>query len=56
MTNAEKFKEVFGVKPNIVHCPILFREDCGRCKGFEGNSPCSDSDWWNSEYKGGAEE
>lgn len=52
MTNAEKFEEVFGAKPDIIHCPILYRKNCGSCKGFEGNSPCCGSDWWNSEYKG----
>lgn len=51
MTNAEKFEEVFGAEPSTAHCPILWSKDCGRCKGFEGNSPCCDSDWWNSEYK-----
>lgn len=53
MTNAEKFEEVFGAKTNIVHCPILYREDCKKCKGYCNGLGCRGSDWWNSEYKEG---
>lgn len=54
MTNAEKYKEIFGFLPDPVMCPTC---DCRIC-------PCSDKDddsiacigartheWWNSEYK-----
>ena len=51
MTNKEKFKEVFGAIPTIVHCPILYREDCKKCKGYRNSFDCCGSDWWNSEYK-----
>lgn len=51
MTNAEKFEKVFGAKPNIVHCPILYRKDCNNCKGYNNNLECVSSCWWNSEYK-----
>lgn len=53
MTNAEKFKEVFGAIPTITHCPILYREDCKKCKGYRNTNylDCCGSDWWNSEYK-----
>lgn len=53
MTNAEKFKEVFGAIPTTVHCPILYREDCKKCKGYRNRNSfdCRSSDWWNSEYK-----
>ena len=51
MTNVEKFKEVFGAIPTIAHCPILYREDCKKCKGYRNNFDCRGSDWWNSEYK-----
>ena len=51
MTNAEKFEKVFGAKPNIVHCPILCRKDCKKCKGYGNSLDCCGSDWWNSEYK-----
>ena len=46
MTNAEKFKEVFGVEPTV--CP----SDCISCVvplfGFECTS---NSMWWKREYK-----
>lgn len=52
MTNAEKFKEVFGAVPATIHCPILYRKDCKKCKGYgRNNLDCRSSDWWNSEYK-----
>lgn len=51
MTNAEKFIEVFGATPTMVHCPVLYLEDCKKCKGYCKDSGCRDSDWWNSEYK-----
>jgi len=53
MTNAEKFEEVYGFKPTKLGCPVVHTLDCLNCKGYNSDFPlgCSDSDWWNSEYK-----
>lgn len=50
MTNAEKFKEVFGEKPNKTDCPIYSRGVCASCP-FKNKWDCEEA-WWNSEYKG----
>lgn len=48
MTNAEKFEEVFGVKPYTNCCPTT---ECGECPANNwGGFDCA-SMWWNSEYK-----
>lgn len=60
MTNAEKYEEVFGFPPDTGNCPA---EDCPICpcadlKHNNGHNYCVNSsthDWWNEEYKGGAE-
>ena len=51
MTNAEKFKEVFGFAPSKNDCPVISIVQCWYCKGFHKDTNCKDSDWWNSEYK-----
>ena len=51
MTNAEKFKEVFGFDPSKTKCPVFAIVDCWNCKGFHRETNCIESDWWNSEYK-----
>ena len=49
MTNAEKFKEVFGMDPDISECPC---NDCGKCPvNFRYEPGCS-YEWWQHEYKG----
>lgn len=49
MTNAEKYKEVFGMEVDQDMCPT---KDCPNC-------PCENcetaSTFWKKEYKGGAE-
>ena len=50
MTNAEKYKEVFGFPPDYDNCPT---ELCGECPidcsvDFERERIF---DWWNEEYK-----
>ena len=49
MTNAEKYKEVFGMEVDQDMCPT---KDCPNC-------PCENcetaSTFWEKEYKGGAE-
>lgn len=51
MTNAEKFKEVFGVEPDeesmAIACPI--DKDC-KFQSEMGSCHCED--WWQEEYKG----
>lgn len=48
MTNAEKYKEVFGMEVDPSMCPT---KDCSNC-------PCENcrttSTFWEKEYKGGA--
>ncbi len=53
MTNAEKFEEVFGIKPDVesmvIICPI--REVFKRgCKYYE-DSGCHCEKWWREKYK-----
>ena len=52
MTNAEKFEEVFGIKPDVesmtIDCPPTMTRDC---KYFENNG-CHCEAWWQEEYKG----
>lgn len=55
MTNAEKYKEVFGIDVDPVACPTSRCKDCPcyedtmfdevpfKCHGSHG--------WWNEEYK-----
>ena len=47
MTNAEKYKEVFGLEPDIMACPT---NECAKCPGvcYGALSVCT---WWNEEYK-----
>jgi len=51
MTNAEKFKEVFGVEPDeesmAIACPI----DGRSCKYQSEMGSCHCEAWWLDEYK-----
>lgn len=50
MTNAEKYKEVFGFPPDYGNCPT---EWCCECPITTKTYDClKTSDWWNEEYKG----
>ena len=50
MTNAEKFKEVFGIPPDKGNCPT---ECCEFCPiGSIGTKCVFVCDWWDEEYKG----
>lgn len=58
MTNAEKFKEVFGMTPNKDSCPIFSSKICSEQLKKHFNDPCEDcckdcpfEDWWNKEYR-----
>ena len=48
MTNAEKYKEVFGVAPDRSECA---RSSCDGCPANMIGHACSYT-WWNEEYKG----
>lgn len=51
MTNAEKFEEMFGIKPDVdsmaIDCPKVVPHEC---KYWE-DSGCHCEAWWNEEYK-----
>lgn len=47
MTNAEKYKEVFGFKPDKGACPA---ETCDTCPGHVEQFLCS-CNFWEDEYK-----
>ena len=47
MTNAEKYKEVFGLEPDIDVCPTFLCSRCPLENKCEGNKDI----WWLSEYK-----
>lgn len=51
MTNAEKYKEVFGMEPDIDSCPTLV---CDNCPLLSWKPKCDIHcfEWWNSEYGG----
>ena len=49
MTNAQKFKEIFGLEPDIYSCPLRCPD--GTCE-FEEQDLCHTlSNWWSLEYK-----
>lgn len=49
MTNAEKYKEVFGFPPDEGKCPT---ESCDFCPcNFNGEFYCKMHNWWDEEYK-----
>lgn len=52
MTNAEKFKEVFGFYPDVDSCVMI--NPCCTCKYEDFNDLQSDcaNKFWNDEYKG----
>lgn len=47
MTNAEKYKEVFGLTPDKGSCPTELCEDC---PGHVEECICT-CKWWDEEYK-----
>ena len=48
MTNAEKYKEVFGFFPEMEGCPT---KNFSECPAYE-NNPFCERNWWLEEYKG----
>ena len=52
MTNAEKFEQIFGQKPDMSECPFEWEPDCAKCEGrISGLWDCHEK-FWNAEYKG----
>ena len=55
MTNAEKYKEVFGMEVDPSMCPSTTCDVCPCCsKDSEGNVACVSIrtyEWWSKEYK-----
>ena len=47
MTNAEKYKEVFGFPPDKNLCPT---ESCKDCPGNLNEQCLCTCEWWESEY------
>lgn len=50
MTNAEKYKEVFGMEPAKECCPT---SSCSNCPGKLDDHGLCTFNFWNMEYKGG---
>lgn len=53
LTNAEKFKEIFGIEPDATRCPFIAPSKCHRYdKGFSWCDQCdfSEDNWWFREY------
>lgn len=55
MTNAEKYKEIFGMDVDLSNCPTKECEDCpcARINEFDEIScfGASTYEWWSKEYK-----
>jgi hypothetical protein len=49
MTNAEKFKEVFNVEPDIDMLPLLCPDNIEFCE-YCSEIDCHCNDWWKEEY------
>lgn len=50
MTNKEKYKEVFGMEPDLVACPT---NSCDECP-VKDKPECTflmEESWWSKEYK-----
>lgn len=63
MTNAEKFEEVFGAKPDtdvlVINCPkdehgLYSAELCPYHDAYTGQCNCNE--WWSQKYKGGCDD
>lgn len=50
MTNAEKFEEVFGIKPDIESMVIDCPKSSMDCKYWE-DAGCHCEMWWREKYK-----
>lgn len=55
VTNAEKFREVFGMEKLPFYSCIYTNADCRDCEHFIGMGCKANGDFWNAEYKGKTE-
>lgn len=55
VTNAEKFREVFGMEKLPFYSCIYTNADCRDCEHFIGMGCKANGDFWNAEYKGGVD-
>lgn len=51
MTNAEKYKEVFDIEPDIELCPARSCAECPIGVDHEGLCTSKENNWWLKEYK-----
>lgn len=56
MTNAEKFEQVFGIKPDtetmVIDCPYEETNSWSKCPYYEElDGGCRCDTWWNEKYK-----
>ena len=52
MTNAEKFEEVFGFKPDVEFGVIDCPHETSKCPYYEKlDGGCHCESWWNETYK-----
>lgn len=51
MTNAEKFKEVFGVEPDKESMTIECPRNVMTCGYYSATFGCKCTEWWQEEYK-----
>ena len=53
MTNAEKYKEVFGMPPDMKSCPTYKCLECPCCEFIDNKYKCNSDArmWWISAYK-----
>lgn len=54
-TNADKFREVFGMEKLPFYSCIYTNADCRDCEHFIGMGCKANGDFWNAEYKGKTE-
>lgn len=53
MTNAEKYKEVFGFEPDMKSCPTYKCLECPCCEVIGCKHVCGKDTraWWQDDYK-----
>lgn len=51
MTNAEKYREVFGIEVDIELCPARSCSECPIGVDHEGLCVSKENNWWLKEYK-----
>lgn len=54
-TNADKFREVFGVEYDPINSCIKHNVKCGNCPYYTYDGTCDVNRFWNAEYKGKTE-